>query len=329
MPTLSKTRMFAKPMFYETVKARPDTSGDVAFDSTFEPGGLPGQNYTLRISLRVFYRQINPPEVTAAMMSGVCASLGIPVSAGLVTGWYPDWDKKNHIIKTWTTPEWANFTNTVSKQANLWDNKFWLAPPDEFQFFDVVDQRGSRTRPNVKCSFTLEVTPFANGAHRTIDVVNLAVSEFFRSDSSTYSADDLTGSKSFSSTDQTGTVIPTTQYTVTHETGHALGLPHIGQLLNTPNCGVAIIMAQNPWIIAPPNFQGGVGANVCYGESSTADAINNVMGAGMLFSEEDAQPWLDRLPEHLDLSDQNSFNFQVYRNKWKVLKAFAPPRAVH
>jgi hypothetical protein len=82
MPTLSKTRMFAKPMFYETVKARPDTSGDVAFDSTFEPGGLPGQNYTLRISLRVFYRQINPPEVTAAMMSGVCASLGIPVSAG-------------------------------------------------------------------------------------------------------------------------------------------------------------------------------------------------------------------------------------------------------
>jgi hypothetical protein len=332
MPRLSKRRMVAKPMFYETVSASPVGSGDVAFDSTFKPGD-PGQNCTLRISLRVFYHQINPPEATAAIMWGVCTSLGIPISAGDVTGWYPDWDKKNHIIKKWTMPEWLNFTNAVKNGASRWDSKFWLVPPDEFPFFDLGDQRGSKTRPNVKCAFTLEVRPFADGAHRTIDVVNLAVREFFRSDGSTYSADDVTqGMKSFSSHDQTGAAVPTQQDTVTHETGHALGLLHIGQLLNTPDCGMAISIAQNPYIIVPKtfskNFLGGIGANVCYGEGSSADAINNIMGTGMQFSSEDAQPWLDRLPEHLDLSDQNSFNFTVYRHKWKVLTADAPPRAV-
>jgi hypothetical protein len=325
MPTLSKTRMIAKPMFYETVRASPDRNGDSAFDSTFEPA-VPGQNWTLRISLRVFYRQIHPYQVTAAVMRAVCAGLRIPIPAGALS-WYPDWDKKNHFIKEWTMPEWGNFTNAAKKQANRWDSKFWLVPPDEFRFFDVIDQRGSKTRPNVKCAFTLEVTPFANGAHRTIDVVNLVGREFFRADDFTYKSD--TSPKSDISLDQKGAPIETHQETIAHETGHALGLPHIGQLLNTPNCGVAIAIAQNPWIIAPKNFEGGEGANVCYGYGSTADAINNIMGSGMQFTPEDAQPWLNRLPEHLDLNSQNSFNFALYRHKWKVLTANAPPRAVH
>jgi hypothetical protein len=120
------------------------------------------------------------------MMRIVCRHLGVPMSAAAVPGWYTDANNTPNLIKNWTMPEWRNFTTTILGQANKWDSQFWLVPPNEFAFFDVVDQRGTRTRPNVKCEFNEDIALSVYGAHRIIDVVNLATHQFFRSHETLY-----------------------------------------------------------------------------------------------------------------------------------------------
>jgi hypothetical protein len=178
MPKLSKTLMSAKPMFYETVKADTDfkTRLDPAYDSKLQAPPGPGQNWILRITLRVYYRQIDPDLTTAAMMMGLAAQLGIPPT--VVTALYPDSDDHGQIIKEWTLWEWTNFITVLRKQANKWNNVFWLIPPDEFPFFDFTDPPGSRTRPNVKCEFELDSRPLLPvlTASLTLSILRLTTS---------------------------------------------------------------------------------------------------------------------------------------------------------
>jgi hypothetical protein len=326
MATLSKTLMPRNPAFYEVVKATPDSDGDIAFDSTFELPSAPGLNCSLRITLRIFCHKVDPPQVTVQIVNVVSSILDIP-SAGV--GFYPDWDSKPNLIKPWTPAQWTNFINVLKNQASPWDSKFWLVPPDDFVLFDQLSPGGAKMRPNVKCEFSLEFAPFFfPGVHREINVVNLATNNFFRSDSSTYSSGAVSP-QYHSAQDQTGAMINTQQLTFTHEFGHALGLDHIGQLLNFPDCGIAIALGSGAFQqFLPAQLKGGIGASVCYGPGHSADAINNVMGQGMRFSAEDAQPWLVRLPEHLNLSGWDGFNFAANLPKWRVQLKDTPPRAV-
>lgn len=318
----SKTLMLGKPMFYETVSVRPEHYLDIAYDSRLEIPPVPGQNCKLRITLRMFYHQINPPQITAAMMRIVCAHLNVPIPVSAVAGWYPDANNSPQLIRNWTSPEWNTFTSTLLSQAQKWDGQYWLVPPNEFSLFDVVDQRGSRFRPNVKCEFKLELAPSKYGAHRTIDVVNLATHNFFRSHATLYDSDDIIPSGSLN------------QLAGAHETGHALGLSHVAAIRNRPNCGFAILLAQNnlpfdPVSYPQASYGGGINSSVCYGDPTYPADANNIMGAGMDFDPEDAQPWLDRLPEHLNLTSQDRFEFGFNRYKWKVVKANLAPRVVH
>ena len=321
MSSLSKTRMGAKPWFYETVMAGP--SDEQAFDSKLDLPSAPGQNYALLIVLRLYLHQITPEHA-------------IP---GLHFAVHPDWDKKPNLIRDWPAADWTNFTNSVRKLAALWDSKFWLVPPSEVGWFDV-GWGGSQMRPNIRCEFRLEVVPSKYGAHRTVDAVNLATGNFFRSDDGTFTSADAGGPKSYNVPDQTGATITTQHQTIPHETGHLLGLDHINQLRNDLNCGIAIAIDRTnqrnqsnaryfPPLVPDFKFRGGIGAPVCYGFGGTADAINNIMGYGTRFTSEEAQPWLDRLPEHLALDGQDAFDFAFNHAKWTVVMSDTPPRVVH
>lgn len=334
MSDLFKTVMTGKVWFYETVTSGPMQSHlDTAFDSTLALPSAPGQNYQLRITLRVYFRPIDPAQINANMALGI---FGKPIPIPNPTAFYNDFNNTPQIVKAWSATEYANFTNSAKRQAALWDSKFWLVPPNEVGWFDDFGLGGIKIRPNIKCKFKLETTPFAYGAHRMIDVVNLATTAPFRSWDTTYSSDDGKTAGSYSANDQTGAAVNTTQWTVTHEVGHALGLPHINIIRNNPQCGFAAWAANttgNQWLplVIPvaPALQGGSSTSICYGPGTTADAINNIMGQGMRFTPEEAQPWLERLPEHLALTGQNAFEFAANRPKWKVVMADTPPLVVH
>jgi hypothetical protein len=48
----------------------------------------------------------------------------------------------------------------------------------------------------------------------------------------------------------------------------------------------------------------------------------------MSFASEDARPWLNRLPEHLNVTNQGRFEFGLNLSNWRVAMVNTPPRVV-
>lgn len=333
MAKLLKTRMLGLDKFNKSVVGVPESASEETFDSTLERSTDVGKNWILRITKRIFFKQINPDQVTAPMWRIIAASLGVPVPSGVPVGVHDDTDKERYFIKEWSGTDWTRFINDVKAQANLWNGKFWLMPPDDFSHFDlswVNISPGAKTapvryRPNVKCEFRLEIVPGHPHAHASIDVVNLLGPSGFRSHSRMYDSDDVT-IKPDSIPDWRSIIVNTNQPTVAHEIGHSLGLPHIGQTRNLPNCGLALVVGKAfHQDSIPALFKGGLGSDVCYGALATAGDINNIMGAGSSFSPENAKPWMDRLVHHLNLTQAESIQTMAGIGKWKVLLAEVPP----
>jgi hypothetical protein len=315
--------------FNKTVTAMPEIQNEVAFDSEFIRSVRSDQNHTLKITLRFCFQQINPDQVQGQIMRSLAQHAGVtPPADGRNVGMHADYDRAVKFIKDWTSAEWLSFIGKVRAQAALWNNKFWLIPPDDFAYFDVtegnwVNKSGKTvTRLNLKCEFELEITQYPPYAHRTIQVVNLIGTDF-RSDDSHYDSEDPTP-VNYSYADIRGTVVPTTQPTVAHEIGHAIGLPHIGVTRGLSQCQLAVMWGKNIHESSlPALYKGGEGSLACYGQFAGAGDINNIMGAGATFEPENARPWLDRIFLHLRLNQFEMGKALMSMSKWRV--SLTPP----
>jgi hypothetical protein len=211
-------------------------------------------NADLTITLRLGFRQINPP---GGAREGTYNDYGDPTRTA------------RKIVK-WPAGEWVAWTHNLASSAQrYWNGKFWIL--NTFPLLEFK-QAGITYRPNFWCKLRI-VSVLAHGAapvaaHHVIDVVRLHPTEnWFGSHSTLY--DNLDTVAVPKGRDSAGR--PIMQQAHVHEVGHLLGLGHVDE--GKAHCPVT----------------GDTNARACYG---VADADKNaVMGAGMQLRKPFANPW--------------------------------------
>ena len=321
MATLNASNVIPGTELFSQVSATPETDWDTAFDSLLISSRNPCLNFRLRIDLHVFLKQITANNLTDFVIRGLAGALGIPIPAGVKVSGQTDADDSLTLVKDWKGNEWSGFVNKFSSQANMWNCKFWLIPPDDFTLFEFKNC-GISYRPNVRCEFKVKIIGSSAGAHTTIEVANVAnPTGSFRSHSQLYSVEDVGAPASYVVQDSAFNKHTHSQFTVAHEIGHALGLPHIGVTRTHGHCSVAILFDQLvPDDYTPAIFKGGSNAQTCYGSFAGAGDASNIMGYGSTFAPDNASPWLDRIPVHVSRP--------LDMTKWKASMIRIAPKRV-
>lgn len=270
-----------------------------AFNSELFLAKTAGQNHELRIHLAVCLQMFNKKVGEPAINSKVSSS------------------GHRILLQDWTTEEWDNYQKDSTQAANVWNNKFWLIPPDSYNELRwPYPPREPTHKPNFKCSLEVDFNAKLEDAHKVMFVFRLHDS---------YKVSPLrahAGGEGYAgfldSTDAKPSVMPDvpdnvgvkhqySQVPVAHEIGHLLGQDHIGVLKHTELCRVAA-EASN----AGPNTLR------CYGAFDNPRIADNIMGMGMAFDVVNAQPWRDRIAQHTETDAA----------AWKVSQSDVPPAAV-
>jgi hypothetical protein len=230
----------------------------------------------------------------------------------------------------WDDSEWLNYQGRVTAAAELWNNKFWLIPPDSFKELTwPAPPREWTHEPNVKCSLEVNFRANPGEAHKVINVVRLDDSYSYDPMRSTASGPATLGYAGLWDTqdgkilvqqipDASGVLHPHNHLAIAHEIGHLLGQRHIGVLKKTVLCLRAMDKNAPPTIIAGPGaVNEGEDSFECYGGFDMPSIADNIMGCGMAFDPVNAQPWKDRIALHTGTDPE----------AWKVSMTYVPPAA--
>jgi hypothetical protein len=275
------------------------------FDSYLGKSSHPTQNHVLKFFLRIHLKPVT--KQTSAK----------------------DSNKNSYPVKEWTPGEWSKFKSQFIQQSNLWNNRFWLVPPKSFSLMDVQNG-GKKVRPNVMCRLITEIAESPMNAHRTIDVVNLDVdalrkmgktgigSGTFRSNDKLYDSLDVNKRDNHYEDDRGVEHTIKNYYTIAHELGHAIGLPHVGVIKGRPQCKFAVTLKSMGIKNVSSHLKKGSNSEVCYGEHDTPGLAENIMGLGTKFEDFNAKPWVDRAAMHTN----------TIAAQWKVVLNMIAPQSV-
>jgi hypothetical protein len=314
----------------ETVLRTKDTKDDkrgylgVVYDSQLKQNGP--ANAELTLTLKIFFRKQDPTPQGGN--SNVVAD-----GTGTLFQLTPISDAQLHLYR-----------EEACRQANqVWNNALWLVPPNEFTLFDWPrPPQQPIIRPNIKCSLRCLWVGSEADAHAVVTVVApdpsdrrqfisfcgfwdpkgldlgdpdkqayaAAVSKFGRFKRAVWDIWD-TGVRHNSHIAQDPGFWPFTnedvqQRTIPHETGHLLGLKHVGEALQVWNC----IDKSDATGEGDPRYGDMKGLPMWL--------ARDIMGMGSVVHACNALPWMEVIVHHTDFGNDN----------WLPAGAEIPPRAI-